>query len=372
MIEPEPLQQIDRTYVRFRGRKLSYFSGCDYFRLASHPKVIAALAQGAETCGVNVAASRMTSGNHHLYGELEEKLAGFFAAPSALLVASGYLSNLVVAQALAGNFSHTLIDERAHPSLQDAARLLDCPILRFKHRNAGDLASCIGRCGPEAKLILLTDGLFAHDGSVAPLRAYLDVLPADALMLVDDAHGAGILGRTGKGSLEYAGLSRQRVIQTITLSKAFGTYGGAILGSKTLRRQILNRSVMFRASTPLPLPLANAAITALSIVTRDKALRKHLQQNSIRVKNALESAGFPSPKTPGPIIGLVPTDGQAVQRLRRVLLGAGILPPFIVYPGTSARSYFRFAISSEHTREQLDRLQNSLIKAGLARGWRIG
>src|SRR5438445_5952373 len=126
MTEPEPLQQVERTYVRFRKRKLSYFSGCDYFRLASHPEVIAALKEGVTKYGLNVAASRLTTGNHVLYGELEKRLAAFFDAESALLVSGGYVTNLIVAQALGGNFSHAIVDEKAHPSLSDAARLLDC------------------------------------------------------------------------------------------------------------------------------------------------------------------------------------------------------------------------------------------------------
>src|SRR5690349_13661652 len=113
MTEPEPLQQIDRTYVRYQGRKLSYFSGCDYFRLSSHPRVLAAFAEGAKRYGVSVAASRMTTGNHLLYEELEGRLAKFFGTPAAVLIGSGYLTNMAVAQAVAGNFSHALIDERA-------------------------------------------------------------------------------------------------------------------------------------------------------------------------------------------------------------------------------------------------------------------
>src|SRR4051812_11482772 len=116
MTEAAPLQQIDRTYGRLRGRKLSYFSGCDYFRLASHPRLTKAVLDGIKIYGLNVAASRMTSGNHVLYSELERSLRNFFEAPAALLVATGYLTNLVVAQTLASNFSHVLIDAEAHPS----------------------------------------------------------------------------------------------------------------------------------------------------------------------------------------------------------------------------------------------------------------
>src|SRR5438045_999321 len=160
MTEPEPLQQVDRTYVRFGPRKLSYFSGCDYFRLASHRKVIAALQTGLKKYGLNVAASRLTTGNHVVYRELERSLAQFFKAENAILLPGGYMANLVATQALAGNFSHVLLDEKSHPSLVDAARFLDCPVLQFKHRDSEDLARSIERCGQHANVILLTDRMF--------------------------------------------------------------------------------------------------------------------------------------------------------------------------------------------------------------------
>src|SRR5260370_23036030 len=222
MTEAEPLQQIDRTYVRFRGRKLRYFSGCDYFRLASHPDVVAALQEGVKKYGLNVAASRLTTGNHVLYQQLEEKLATFFGAESALLVSGGYVTNLIVGQALAGNFSHAIVDEKAHPSLWDAARMLDCTVVKLQHRNPKEVEQVVRRCGPGARLMLLTDGMFAHDGSVAPLAKYLKILAKDAVILVDDAHGAGVVGKTGKGSVEYEGVGRKRIIQTMTRRKSFG------------------------------------------------------------------------------------------------------------------------------------------------------
>jgi 8-amino-7-oxononanoate synthase len=362
MTEPEPLQQVNRTCVRFRNRTLAYFSGCDYFRLASHPKVIAALQAGVRKYGLNVAASRLTTGNHRLYGELEERLADFFKAETAILVSTGYGANLVVAQALAGNFSHALIDQKAHSSLSDAARFLDCPVLQFGHQDAKEVARSVSRCGPGSKLILLTDGMFAHDGSPAPLREYLKVLPGDALMLVDDAHGAGILGESGQGSIEHAGLGRRRIIQTITLSKAFGTYGGAILGTSALRRRILERSRIFTGSTPLPLPLANAALQAIKILKADKGLRQRLFSNTNSIRTGLREAGFPLPEAPGPIVSLVPNNASESTKLKGTLLAAGIYPPFIKYTGGPASGYFRFVISSEHSRDQLNRLLQALIR----------
>src|SRR5262249_8729467 len=149
----------------------------------------------------------------------------FFGAADALLVSTGSMTNLVVAQALAGNFSHALLDDQSHPALTAAAQSLDCPVLRFKHRSAEDLDRCSHRCGPGARLIVLTDGMFSRDGSAAPLSDYLRLLSQDSMILVDDAHGAGVLGRTGKGILEHCNVSRKRIVQTITLSKAFGSYG---------------------------------------------------------------------------------------------------------------------------------------------------
>ncbi len=356
MTEPEPLQQIDRTCVLSHRRKLAYFSGCDYFRLASHPRVIAALQAGVKKFGLNVAASRLTTGNHVLYRQLEAELTRFFAAESALYVTSGYVSNLIAAQALAGEFSHALIDDDAHPSLSDATRFLDCPVLQFKSRDADALSAAVRRCGPGSKLLVLTDGMFSGNGSAAPLAEYLKVLPQDALILVDDAHGAGVLGRTGKGTVEHAGVSRRRIIQTVTLSKSFGAFGGAILGSARLRQRILDRSRMFVGSTPMPLPLANAALEGVRVFKADPSLRRRLVANSTYVKTALRKAGLPLADTPGPIVPVLPRHPSEAVGLRRSLLAAGVYPPFIKYPGGPPNGYFRFVISSEHNRPQLDAL----------------
>ena len=357
---PETLQQVDRTYVIHRGRKLVYFGGCDYFRLASHPDVLASVKAGLDRFGLNVAASRRTTGNHALYERLEAALAGFFRAPTATLVSNGYVTNLVAAQALAGEFTHALIDERAHGALVDAAHLLGCPVLPFRHRDATDAARLAGTFGRRAKLLLLTDGLFSQSGQVAPLDEYLRRLPKSVRFLVDDAHGAGTVGRHGRGTMEFLGVPGGRFIQTITLSKAFGVYGGAVLGSRRLRNSILTRSRLFTGNTPLPLPLASAALTALEVVRNDPKLRRRLVFNAGYVKAALREAGFELPDGPGPIVPIVLPDARAEGTLRRRLLARDIHPPFVQYPGGPAPGYFRFVISIEHTAAQLDALVGAL------------
>jgi len=176
------------------------------------------------------------------------------------------------------------------------------------------------------------------------------------VLLVDDAHGSGTLGRHGRGSLEFLGVSDGRIIQTVTLSKAFGVYGGAVLGSRRLRNRIISRSRLFTGNTPLPLPLANAALTALQVVRDDTRMRRRLLFNTRYVKSALNSAGFPAPDGPGPIAPIEPRDTRHAESLRRRLLAHGIHPHLIRYPGGPASGYFRFAISSEHSAEQLDAL----------------
>lgn len=355
MQEAEPLQQVRRTYVRYRGQILSYFGGCDYFRLASHPTIQAALKSGLTKYGLNVAASRITTGNHAIYGKLEHELQKFFGAESALLTNSGYVTNLIVAQGLAGQFSHALIDERAHVALHDAASLLRCPVKRFKHRNVADFGSVLKRCGRSARPVVLTDGMFAHNGSVAPLKEIDRLLPAQGLIVIDDAHGAGTLGSKGGGAIELSGITRDRIVQNITLSKAFGVYGGAILCRRELRDQLL-QTRMFVGSTPLPPPLANAALAAVNWHAKNSTTRKRLTGNSERIKMHLRKAGMRLPQLPGPIVPIHFAASNQTMELRNALLRAKILPPFITYPGSPTGGYFRFVISSEHSLSQLDNL----------------
>jgi 7-keto-8-aminopelargonate synthetase-like enzyme len=353
----EPLQQLDRTFVLHHGRKLAYFAGCDYFRLSSRPEVLRALTHGLDQFGLNVAASRKTTGNHPLYGQLEDELVRFAAVPAALFVSNGYITNLAVAQALTGTFTHALIDQRAHGSLQDAAQMLGCPVINFPHRDAASAARLSRRLGSRAKIVLLTDGLFSHSGEVAPLDAYLRVLPPHTKLLVDDAHAFGILGKTGRGTAEFLGLPiSPRLIQTVTLSKSLGTYGGAILGTQELRDRIIARSRLFVGNTPLPLPLTAAALAALDLLRAEPSLRRRLHFNASYVKGALRDAGLSLNDGPGPIVPIHPHSASDVTKLKRTLLKAGIHPPHINYLGGPKDGYFRVVISSEHTAEQLDAL----------------
>ena len=357
----EPLQQIKRTYVRVKREIFSYFGGCDYFRLSSHPQIVSAVAEGLGRYGLNVAASRKTTGNHAVYEQLERSLARFFAVESAVLVSSGYVASLAFAQAMAGQFSRVLIDDAAHAALFDAARFLDCAVERFPHRSVSEVQQAVTRAGRRSRLLLLTDGMFSRDGELAPLGDYLKILPPSGLVLVDDAHGVGTLGPGGRGTAELLGVATPRLIQAITLSKAFGVYGGAILATAALCEEIVAKSRLFVGNTPLPPPLAHAASQSLRLIRSDRAMRRRLEANTKRVKGTLRRAGFPVAETPSPIVSLFPRDAREAAQFRRLLLARRIYPSLIRYPGGPPGGYFRFALSSEHEPKQLDDLLSAFL-----------
>lgn len=341
MTLPEPLQQVDRTWVQWRGQTLAYFAGCDYFRMASHPQVLAAAQEAISKYGLNVAASRRTTGNHALYHQLEMALEDFFGE-RALLVSNGYLTNLIVLQALADRFSCLMIDETSHGSLIDAARAAGLPFQTFRSVNE------LVERRPDNRVLVLTDGVSAFDGSIAPLGEYHRSLPMECLLLVDDSHGAGVLGATGKGTHELLNVPRSRLIQTTTLSKAFGAFGGAIIAPDDICDLIIQKSHAFGGSTPFPLPCAAAALEAVNLLKRNE-FRERLRENCAQVRADATAILAVNPKSH--------------ERFSRVLLERGIFPPHIRYQHIPEEGYFRFAISSEHTRAQLDALADALADA---------
>lgn len=362
MKEPDPLQQVDRTYVLYQKRKFSYFAGCDYFRLSSHPKITRAVTDGLKAYGLNVAASRITTGNHAVYHKVEAMLARFFDTPAALFVGNGYSTNSIAAAALRGDFSHAFIDAKAHLSLRDAGKFLECPVIEFKSRDVADLQRAMAGAGGNIKPIVLTDGVFTFEGEVAPVREYLKIIGPRGMVLLDDAHGAGVIGPTGRGTPEFEKVSRERVVQTATLSKAFGVYGGAILCSRALRDKMIANSPQFAGSTPLPLPLVNAAASALNLLNKDRGFLNRLNGNVHYIKTTLRDAGFSTPLTTVPVVAISPKTPADSAALRKRLIAHKIFPSFIKYPGGPAAGYYRFVISSEHSQAQLDNLLAALAK----------
>jgi 7-keto-8-aminopelargonate synthetase-like enzyme len=356
-VELETIEQTDRSHVRWRGRRLVYFGGCDYLRLSHEPSVIKSIQLAARRFGINAAASRKTTGNHPIYARTEDAVADYFGAERAVLVSNGYLTNLTVAQGLKGRIARALVDERSHASLQDAILLLGAKVTRFKHGSPEDLERKLAHVEVNESTALLTDGMFSHNGAVAPLRRYRRLLDDRALLWVDDSHGGGILGRHGRGTVELMGISRRNVIQTVTFSKAFGVYGGAVAGSRKTVEEIFAKSRIASGNTPLPPMLAGGILIALKFANAKR--RRILESNILHFHKMTERT---VPEYVTPIVPVIPSSGQESGKLRRDLLAAGIYPCFIQYPGGPREGYFRFVISAGHSKAEIERL------AGVLRG----
>jgi len=348
---PDSIEPISATEVLWGGRKLIYFGGCDYLRLSHDPRLIKAVKDGASEQGINAAASRKTTGNRPVYARAELAIAEYFRAERAVLVSSGYLTNLTVAQALSGDVTRVFIDERSHASLQDALALLGAEVIRFQHLDTDDLKRKIGKQFPVRNAVLVSDGMFAHNGNLAPLRKYRQLIGPRTVMWIDDSHAAGVLGKNGRGTPELFGLSRTNLIQTITFSKGFGMYGGAILASQLVAENIFSKSRIASGNTPLPPMFAAAILTALKLANIAK--RDRLRQNLLFLFAIM---GKPAPKNPTPIIPILPRSKTEADRIKSALLEANIYPCCIRYPGGPNEGYFRFAISAGHSKSQLKKL----------------
>ncbi|HVS11079.1 MAG TPA: pyridoxal phosphate-dependent aminotransferase family protein [Planctomycetota bacterium] len=347
------------------GVERIHFGGCGYLGLGHHPRVREALALALGRYGVSVAASRETSGNAREHELCEEEVAAALGVEAALLCPSGSLANLALAEAFQGDVRLALLDERAHPSLFGAARAAGMETAVYPHLDAaraGEIAAPNASRG----VAILTDGVFPGLGTVAPLPELLRALPERGILCVDDAHGFGVLGERGRGSLERHGVSDRRVAITLSLSKALSCHGGAIAGSRELVERVRERSPLWRTSTPIPPALAAAARAALRLLAEEPQIRATLARNSTRVASTLAELGIAVPVEPLPVFAFALDPPERMAALHEELRSQGLLVPLVDYPGGPARDsgpWFRLAVSAAHTEDQVERLCDALERA---------
>jgi 8-amino-7-oxononanoate synthase len=365
-VGPE-LRFIDRTHVMFQGKPYLFFGGTDYHRLASHPDVVAACRQEAESGGLSSAGSRITTGNNPLYGLLEAKLASFLGAEEVVLCSAGYLSNTIALEALADEYDRVFIDSDAHVSLKGPARCLaPARLTAFRHGDPDDLSRQLqGSLRPGERPLVLCDGVASSDGALSPVGEYWEiVLSRGGLLLIDDAHGIGTVGPSGKGSPEAASLPPEAFVQTGTLSKALGAFGGLMAGSTGLAGRIMDRSQAFMGTTALPPPFAAAAIRSIEILQANQGMISGLQERTARLRERLRTMGFASESSPAPIISITHGDAERNERMRLVLLAHGLYAPLIRdYPGSPPGGHLRLTLSSVHTEQDMDLLLEAIAQS---------
>ena len=372
LLEAQGLRRWLRTvarragpYVEIGSRELVAFCSNDYLGLSEDPSVIAAAREAAGRWGTGSGASRLVSGNLGPFEELEARLAAFKGAEAALVCGSGYLANAGVIPALVGSGDLIVSDALNHASLIDGCRLSRATVCVVPHGDPDAVRSALAGAPRDVRRLIVTDGVFSMDGDLAPVPELVEVAHEyGAMLLVDDAHGTGVLGPGGGGTLEHFGLKGAADVEIGTFSKALGSYGAFVAGSRRLCDHLVNtmRSLIF--STGLPPPALAAAEAALAIVQTEPERRKRLGVNVRTLRRCLARRGVPCADGITPICPIMAGDANravsAAERLMEEGFFIGAIRPPSVPEGTSR---LRLTISAVHEPDQIHRVAEAVARA---------
>jgi len=358
-IESAPGAEVD-----LEGQRVLLFSSNNYLDLATHPQVTEAAISAIRRYGVGAGASRLVSGNLRPHRELEERLAAFKRVEAALVFTTGYQANLGLIPTLAEERAVIYADRLCHASLIDACRLCEVSLRIYRHRDHMHLSRLLKRGGALRSALVVTDGVFSMDGDLAPLPdLYKAVEQSDATLVIDDAHGTGVMGKTGRGTVEHYGLEGRPIVQMGTLSKALGGLGGFVAGSRDLIDYLVNRARPFIYTTALPPALAAAATAALEVIAAEPERRARLWSLRHRLHEGVRQLGFDTLDSQSPIIPLLVGETDTALALSEALLAHGIYAPAIRPPTIPAgTSRIRMSVTAGHRPEQIDYVLEALSK----------
>jgi len=355
------LQSPQAPHIMVDGRSYLSFCSNDYLGLANHPQLIAALQQGAQQHGVGAGAAHLVSGHNATHHQLEHELAAFVGKPAALLFSTGYMANLGVVQALVGKGDTVFADKFNHASLNDAMQLSRATVKRYRHNDMTQLAQLLVQAKSGRKLVI-TDAVFSMDGDLAPLPELLALCEQhDAWLLIDDAHGFGVLGAQGRGSLAHFGIASKRVICMATLGKAAGVFGAFVAAEQVVIDTLINHARSYVYTTATPPALASALLESLQQIANGDELRGHLQRLIAQLRNGLRGLPWPVMPSATAIQPLLVGGNQAALKLsdglrERGIWVAAIRPPTV--PQGTAR--LRITLSAAHRAADVTRLIESL------------
>lgn len=338
------------------GKRVVMLSSNNYLGLANHPRLKKASIDATLVYGTGSGASRLISGNMEIHQTLEKELALFKGTERALLFNSGYQANIGAISALAGEGDLILSDKLNHASIVDGCRLSRAEVRIYEHLNMDSLERILKRSSRFKKRLILTDSVFSMDGDIAPLPDIVDLAEKySALLMVDDAHGTGVLGEKGKGAIEHFGLWGKVAIQMGTLSKALGSFGAYIAGSRDLIDYLVNKARSFIYTTALPPSVCVSSLAALKILEEKPELVSQLKKNAVYFREGMNGLGYSIPDGETPIIPLIlgnpdTTMGVAQSLFDEGVYVQGIRPP-TVPDGTSR---LRITMMATHTKKELD------------------
>ena len=359
--ELKSLEPLSATHADWDGNKLILFCGNDYLGLSHHPRVLYSAQKTLKHFGLGAGAARLISGTSTLHTQLEEKLAEMKGKEKALVYGSGYLANLGVMTALMSEKDLIVMDKLCHASLIDAARLSKATLRVFPHKNYERCEELLNKEGYERKL-LVSDAVFSMDGDIADFEKLIATKEkTKALLMVDDAHGTGVLGLEGKGAHEDSNFGDGIDIFTATLSKALGAYGGFVAANREIIDYLINKSRPFIYATALPSLVCAGALEGLQVIEDEPILRQRLWQNIQRMHEGLVKLGYEMAPIQSPILPIIVQEEERALALSRELLEKGILVPAIRYPTVAKGSArLRVTVSAQHTAEEIDYFLSTL------------
>ena len=351
------LDSPQAAHIQADGKSVLSFCSNDYLGLANHPKLIAAMQQGVAKAGVGSGASHLITGHHRYHHELEQALAAFVRLPAALLFSTGYMANLGAISALLGRGDAIFVDKLNHASLNDAAVLSRADLHRYPHNDVSALEKMLKASRAPAKLVV-TDAVFSMDGDLAPVPELLALCEQhDAWLLLDDAHGFGVLGENGRGILSHFKVSSKRIIYMATLGKAAGVFGAFVSGEPLLIEYLLQQARTYIYTTATPPALSASVLQALKIIAQEDQRRQHLQLLIKTLKNDLHLQRWQLGASGTAIQPLLVGSNQAALSLSEYLLTQGILVPAIRPPTVpKGSSRLRISLSATHSIEDVQRL----------------
>ena len=345
------------TWVKINGREMLNLCANNYLGFCTNEEVKLKAKEAIDRFGVGAGAVRSIAGNLSIHEELEKKLAEFKDAEAVILLQSGILANIAVIPLVVGEQDIVLSDELNHVSIIDGCKLSRAQIVRFKHLDMGDLKNKLEdyKSFPGRKLIA-TDGVFSMDGDIAPLPDIVELAEKyNAMTMVDDAHGEGVLGENGRGILNYYHLEGRVDIDVGTLSKAFGVVGGYVAGSSVLIEYMKQRARPFLFSTPLSPADTRALIAVVDILSRNDALVKKLWYNANYIKDRFNKLGFNIGHSKTPITPVIIGDEKVTKEFSSRLVGESVFVQGIVFPMvTKGTARIRVMVSAAHSEKDLD------------------
>lgn len=361
--KPVYLKPSGEAKILINGQRYINFSSNNYLGLSGHSKIVQAAVKALKRYGFGSGASRLLSGSYIPHKKLEERIARFKKTEAALVFNTGYAANTGIIPAIAGVEAVILSDELNHASIVDGARLSKAKIKIYRHRDVNHLEKLLKN--PSRKMLIVTDTVFSMDGDIAPLKDIVFLSKKyNAMLMIDDAHGTGVLGKTGRGGLEHFGIKTGEIIQMGTLSKALGCFGGFVAGSKNLINFLINRARSFIYSTSLPPAVAGACIMAIDIVDSESlTLRKRLWKNRQRLYHGLKNLGYDTLNSETPIIPLFVGDVKKTLKIGNYLYKEKIFAPAIRPPTVpEGKCRIRFSVTAAHTDEDIDLVIDRLSK----------